>query len=318
MDAFQHANVDALLETESLLPGGMGNIWRENVKSKRPSTQPNGARKQSRTRAWNPRSRDELIGSNLGNAELSSLNGSSMALPMLVPVLSARELLQSKLLKQTFRNPHLTALNRTALNLLESEHTMNCALGRCFSTMERMFDGPLGEQDAETSKHNDPPMDIVPPLVHINDLFITKEGLHVPTGSSTESDTTTLISVEEQREILHSSLESLNELYADSREYMEQLEEVRLLLADVRRNRTHMWDIMRRWALRRENQDYQASQQYRRSRSDLQKNDYGSKPYDESTQSDGIPNTNEARGNQSRRDWNSPSSRSRGKKRSGR
>lgn len=320
MNAFQHANVDALLETESIIPGGMGSIWRERIPSKRPSPQSNGARKQIRTRAWNPRNRDEFIDSSLGNKELSYLNGSSMALPMLVPVLSARELLQSKLLKQTFKNPHLTALNRTALNLLESEHTMNCALGRCFSAMERIFGAPIMENHTERDKTADArslePMDIVPPLVHINDLFLTKEGLHVPMESSVEPNNTRVISVEEQQEILHASLESLNELYADSREYMEQLEEVRLLLADVRRNRTHMWDIIRRWALRRENQDYQASQQYHRSRSDVRKNDYGTKQH-ESAQADGVVNE-EIRTNSNRRDWNSPSNRSRGKKRSGR
>lgn len=307
--------MDALLETETLLPGGMGNIWREKVASRRSSVQARGAGNQIRTRAWNPRDQDELIGSNLGNKELSSLNGSSMALPLLVPVLSARELLQSKILKQTFRNPHLTALNRTALNLLESEHNMNCALGRCFSAMERIFDVSMEKHQMENERDIDPPMDIVPPLVHINDLFITKEGLRVPNGSSLESKDTTIVSAEEQREILHTSLETLNELYADSREYMEQLEELRLLLADVRRNRTHMWDIIRRWALRRENQDYHASQQYHRSRSEMQKSDYGFKPHDGSLHSEGVANNSEARSNSTRRDWNSPSSRSRGKKR---
>lgn len=315
MDAFQHANVDALLETESLLPGGMGNILRGTAASKRSAPQPNGARKQIRSRAWNPWNQDELIGSNLGNKELSSLNGSSLALPMLVPVLSARELLQSKLLKQTFRNPHLTALNRTALKLLESEHTMNCALGRCFSAMERIFDVPMEDHRKKSEKEIDKAMDIVPPLVHINDLFITNEGLHIPTKSSEGSEDTTIVSAEEQREILHTSLESLNELYADSQEYMEQLEEVRLLLADVRRNRTHMWDIIRRWALRRENQDYQASQQHHRNLSNIQKGDNESKSRDESAHPVGIAVNNEARSNPSRYDWNNTSSRSRGKRR---
>lgn len=327
VDAFQHASVDALLQAESMGPGGMGGIWRETVPVKRRGNSHGAMRKRTRTQAWKPHFEDDQYENDLNSDEHTSLRASTLALSLLVPVLSARGLLESKSLKQTFRNPHLTALNRTALNLIESEHVMSCALGRCFGVMERTFQAderysdafaPLtGSQETESAAQRKPldPMDLTPPLGRIHDLFITKAGLTVPVASNPQDQQepeTVTISPEEQSDIVYTSLEYLNDLYADSREYMERLEEIRSMLAEVKRNRSFMWDIIRRWALKREQQDYQSSRQYHLSRA---------KRADEITSLEGGRDENGANDSNGTSpkagEWSS-TSRSRSKRRAGR
>ena len=63
--------------------------------------------------------------------------------------------------------------------------------------------------------------------------------------------------------MVYAGLECLNDLYLDSREYMDRLEEIREMLADVRRNRSAMWDVLRTWALQRDKEDMQVAGLYR-------------------------------------------------------
>ncbi|WFD33733.1 hypothetical protein MCUN1_000548 [Malassezia cuniculi] len=79
----------------------------------------------------------------------------------------------------------------------------------------------------------------------------------------------------EQRDVVYTGLECLNDLLLDSKEYMDRLEEIRQMLADVRRNRSAMWDILRTWALQRDKEDMNASGLYRdrNIRQDLNQND---------------------------------------------
>ena len=340
VDALQHASVEALLEAEASAPGGMGGIWRARVPSnsnnKRMRQRSGGGSigqplsKRVRMCAWNPEQQNEPLNeSDDENGDYNALRASTMAVPLLVPVLSARGLLESKLLKQIFRNPHLTALNRTALNLLENEHVMSCALGRCFGVMERMTgrEGPVPQNIHKPENILLEPMDCIPPLAHINNLFVTKKGLTVPTTvqdpsvpeNSSVSASTYVISPEEQRDIVYASLKCLNELYADSCEYMERLGEVRMMLAEVRRDRKHVWDMLRRWALKRESQDYQANLGKKRNQTGI-RDVADEKSQDEafdnteasiSGRTPSVPNESSRRG-----DSASTSNRSRGKKRS--
>lgn len=268
--AFQHANVDSLLEAEALGPNGLGSLWRVPERRKRRRDQAGSSFKHHRTRAWNPKVQDELIGEDLSDDEQMSRSAATLALPLLVPVMSARGLLENKFLKQTFYNPHMTALSRTALSLIESENVMHKALGRCFGAMERILrtdenipstSDKMGKTKAATEL-----WDVSPPLAHINDLFITQEGVTVPMPDQKSPETTTEVtfSPEEQRDIVYSGLECLNELYSDSREYMERLTEMRMMLADIKRHRAQIWNMLRKWALKREEQDFQTSQLYRR------------------------------------------------------
>lgn len=331
IDAFQHASVEAMLEAEAAGPGGMGGIWRTQVPPKQPGR--HGARygKRARTQLWDPEAKYDLVDDDPDNDDRDSRHASTLAMSLLVPVLSARGLLESKLLKQVFRNPHLTALNRAALNLIENENVMSRALGRCFSTMERIpgKEGLVPEEHKEHQHaHAANPMDIVPPLAHINDLFITNEGLPVPApahqdGTPSNLNATYIISPDEQREIVCASLKCLNELHADSREYMERLSEVRTVLAQVRRDRKHMWDVLRRWALEREEIDFQAVLRHKRRHAGMDDMYDAPPPQDRHTENmsksnnDGSRNTNEIN---RRTEWtsSSSSSRSRGKRRSGR
>ncbi len=56
---------------------------------------------------------------------------------MLKPAITPRQLLTSHTLRHTFRNPHIAALGKTALDLIESEGVVGRAVGRCWAAMER-------------------------------------------------------------------------------------------------------------------------------------------------------------------------------------
>lgn len=116
------------------------------------------------------------------------------------------------------------------------------------------------------------PLDDAPPLSQINNLFLTKGGLTIPmpeTNTESDSPQTITISEEEQRDIVYASLGCLNDLYMDSLEYMERLDEVRSILSDIERHRNHVWNMLRTWATKRDNEEYRASTMYRNARANL-------------------------------------------------
>lgn len=78
--------------------------------------------------------------SHLIDSDMPGLTSVALAPTLLRPVLSPLALLQSHTLKHTFRNPHIAALGKTALDLRESESAVGRALGRAFSAMERVED----------------------------------------------------------------------------------------------------------------------------------------------------------------------------------
>lgn len=323
VDAFQHASVNALLQVESTGPGGSEGMFCAKRQRLSPDIHEGLSARQRRLRrhdklsslAYDDGDLDDDRADDGAAEDLTSQSAATLALSLLVPVLSARGLLESEQLKQTFRHPHLTALNRTALALIESEHEMYGAIGRCFGSMERFFEAqPHCARSASGSTDGGEridTMDGVPPLTNIHSLFVTPEGLRVPAHDQHESGEEMVLSADEQRDILYGGLECLNELYADSREYMERLEDVRLMLADVKRNRTQMWDVLRRWALQREAEDFEARQRYRRSRvaNDGQFDSSVRPPREESA----LERDMEAAGRPSN-EWTS-SQRSRGKRR---
>ena len=163
------------------------------------------------------------------------------------------------------------------------------------------------------------PMDYVPPLAHVNDLFITNEGFTVPVSSSEheiETNSTYTLSADEQREIVYSSLQCLNDLHADSREYMERLSEVRMMLAEVRRDRNHMWGIIRKWALERESLDYQASLRQRRHRAGMDDMADASSSHEAAHEKVHHMSNSAPESESGRTEW-STNNRNRGKRRSG-
>ena len=323
IDAFQHASVDAMLEAEATGPGGMGGIWRTQVLSKRRGRHSDHyASKRAKTQLWDPQAKYDLVEDAWEEDDKNARHASTLAFSLLVPVLTARGLLESKLLKQSFRNPHLTSLNRAALNLIENENVMYRALGRCFDTMEHLTgkEGPVPVKHDQHHTDVTVPMDYVPPLAHMNDLFITNEGFTVPVSSSeheNETNSTYTLSADEQREIVYSSLQCLNDLHADSREYMERLGEVRMMLAEVRRDRNHMWGIIRKWALERESLDYQASLRQRRHRAGMDDMVDASSSHEAAHEKVHHMNDNAPESESRRTEW-STNNRNRGKRRSGR
>ena len=344
VDAYQHVSVEGLLDTEASMPGGMGGPWRTAMPPKR------RLGRTSRRLSKYPLDKHGNFVPTIefmSEEEKMALNAATLAPSLLRPVMSARGLLESKTLKQNFRNPHVTALSRTALDLCESESLLNQALGRCFGVMERIHglraqdltaskmqaqaqeesmdvvSGPTEHSEAahattesadnrvenslepkpdeqahtseptaqegpsasqamqnEYANHYTAPTDqtegfaapdVTPPLALLDSLFITPEGLTLPAspqqrdGHAPEQGgdaKTTTFSAAEQREIVYASLECLNDLYSDSTEYMERLHEVREMLADVRRNRSAIWNVLRRWALQRDEEDKRAASDF--------------------------------------------------------
>lgn len=332
VNSFQHANVESLLDTEATMSGGLGGPYRQKRRRMLPS------------RATHHEYQD------ISRGDKISLHASTLAPTLLLPVLSARGLLESQTLKHNFRNPHITALSRTAQDLKTSENMMSRSMGRCFASMERIFrvddstiTHPKYSEDvnaeAEPSQSQYPSSERVqesqqsqeiqadnalpngfsekrpdgtgsripflgvdtdgtPPLSQIDKLFITPQGLTLPVydGNDGSSDRagaevhSVTFSAAEQREAVYAGLEALNDLYLDSREYMDRLEDIRLMLADVRRNRSAVWDILRLWALQRDQDDLRASGYYHGA----QENDNAEKSHHQHAQ-ESLPSNNRSR-----------------------
>ncbi|CDS82090.1 uncharacterized protein SPSC_02910 [Sporisorium scitamineum] len=241
------------------------------------------------------------------------LTSTSLAPTLLKPAITPRQLLTSHTLRHTFRNPHIAALGKTALDLIESEGVVGRAVGRCWAAMERggwnEDPEPKGDEAEESHHQNDVNgMDVDgsdaesstrhrvedggangastsvfgsaidnPALSHLDRLFVTKQGLaiprlddmgqpiFVPPSPATQATRaqaglaeeaagepvieTTLLPAPEQRSIVLAALECLHDLAADSREYVDRLEEVRSRLAAVKRRRAQVWNAVRQWAL---------------------------------------------------------------------
>ena len=244
------------------------------------------------------------------------LTSTSLAPTLLKPAITPRQLLTSHTLRHTFRNPHIAALSKTALDLIESEGVVGRAVGRCWAAMERggwnedpepkgndseessdshrqngvngmdvdgsdaegppRHRGEEGVADNASSSLFGSPIDN-PALCYLDKLFVTKQGLAIPrlddmgqpifvppspatqaartrAGMSEEAAgeaviETTLLPAPEQRSIVLAALECLHDLAADSREYVDRLEEVRSRLAAVKRRRAQVWNAVRQWAL---------------------------------------------------------------------
>ncbi|UZJ55310.1 hypothetical protein CBS101457_004630 [Exobasidium rhododendri] len=207
-----------------------------------------------------------------------NLNSISLAPALLRPILSARALLESHTLRHTFKNPHIGALSKTALDLRESEGQLSRALGRCFSAIERVNayqdngeiringsgDEDHGEFDSQAigvEGTNGTLDEVNSAFVQLDQLFITREGLPIPlvgvngeepSSSPTNAEMQAVLSVAQQRDVVRAALECLQELGADSLEYVDRLDEVRGRLEAVKRRRTQVWEALRLWAIRRE------------------------------------------------------------------
>lgn len=218
-----------------------------------------------------------------------------LAPQLLRPILSTRALLHSHTLRHTFRNPHIGALSRTALDLRESESHLSRALARCLGAMEKanfptsMVNGfsevsavptlPHEQSNGRAEKHLaiDPQAigvegthatedELNPAFAQLDRLFVTKEGLPIPFGAASEDGQMdeqqqptdapqTVLTAAQQRDVIRAALECLHELGADSLEYVERLDEVRSRLAAVKQKRMQIWNALRVWALKREGDD---------------------------------------------------------------
>ncbi|PWN46052.1 hypothetical protein IE81DRAFT_81716 [Ceraceosorus guamensis] len=233
------------------------------------------------------------------------LTSTALAPTLLRPISTPRALLSSHTLRHTFRNPHIAALSKTALDLRESEGTLGRALGRCFADMERsvlpdsMRPSDMPPDSLQMLPYNPPFLyvdtrggpfthraidadaigadgtnltadELNPSFERLDPLFVTSNGLPIPLGSDPntiqpngvpheENDQSGLpppaqavLSPIQQRDVVRAALDCLHELATDSREYVERLDEVRARLAAVKRERTRVWQALRRWALDKE------------------------------------------------------------------
>ncbi|PWN37550.1 uncharacterized protein FA14DRAFT_15594 [Meira miltonrushii] len=228
-----------------------------------------------------------------------------LAPQLLRPILSTRALLQSHTLRHTFRNPHIGALSRTALDLRESESQISRSLTRCLKAMEERIpnrelalvngdsthlngilpgqtDGMSNTRSLDKEMEIDPHAvgvegtqgtddELNPSFAQLDRLFVTKEGLPIPFGGQAGEDgeiemarqglngteQQTILTADQQREVIRAALECLHELGGDSLEYVERLEEVRSRLAAVKQKRLKVWNALRIWALKREGDDFE-------------------------------------------------------------
>lgn len=248
---------------------------------------------------------DRLLLKDIHNPPAIEETSILLAPQLLRPILSTRALLQSHTLRHTFRNPHIGALSRTALDLRESESQISRSLTRCLKAMEKRisnkqlalvngdsthFNGILPSQSESVSniRDSDKEMEIDPHAVgvegtqgtddelnpsfaQLDRLFVTKEGLPIPFGGQggeegevemarqglNGNEQQTILTADQQREVIRAALECLHELGGDSLEYVERLEEVRSRLAAVKQKRLKVWNALRIWALKREGDDFE-------------------------------------------------------------
>lgn len=207
-----------------------------------------------------------------------------LAPQLLRPILSPRALLQSHTLRHTFRNPHVVALSRTALDLRESEGNLSRALARCLGAMERtelnIDANEQTHQEGHKSEAIDPHAvgvegtqgtedELNPSFAQLDRLFVTKEGLPIPFGGSNEEKASehsqpleepqAVLTAAQQRDVIRAALECLHELGADSLEYCERLDEVRSRLSAVKQKRSQVWNALRMWALKRDGYDFEGT-----------------------------------------------------------
>lgn len=285
----------------------------------------------------------------------------SLAPLVLKPVTTPLDLLQSRTLKHTFRNPHIEALAKTALDLGETEADVGKCVGSLWAALEEDEDliigpkrraspssskvdgtgsavngsgrrgaggssrkrsrtgfspGALGAAGASSSRSMD---ELNPIFSNLEDIFITREdgGLRVSmpvqegdaeaadvsaeqqstvaegsnavkaateTQESEPSDVpmadgdgqvdavngqaaeqtggspapaaaaatapSMLLTPANQRDILLASMSCLQELEADSSEYLERLQEIRSRLTEVARRRDQVWRAIKLWSVR--------------------------------------------------------------------
>lgn len=235
-----------------------------------------------------PLARDLLEGSdrmlfrdiNSSSIVEENLQSTCLAPALLRPIMSARALLESHTLRHTFRNPHIGALSKTALDLRESEGHLSRALGRCFSGMERMsayvIDSETGEVKVNGSQNTNHEIDpkaigtegtagtadeVNPALLQLDNLFVTKKGLPIPVGNSDgeeqgqSAEMQAVLSTHQQRDVVRAALECLQDLGIDSLEYVERLDEVRGRLEAVKRRRIQVWEALRLWAIKKDGGD---------------------------------------------------------------
>lgn len=214
-------------------------------------------------------------------------NSMLLAPQLLRPIMSARALLQSHTLRHTFRNPHLVALSRTALDLRESESCLSRSLARCFGAIEHASLPINGTENGDVDHSHrvskradiDPQAigvegthgtedELNPAFAQLDRLFVTKEGLPIPIGGPPSEDEQmqdadaqgasgdetahAILPAAQQRDVVRAALECLHELGADSLEYVERLDEVRTRLSAVKQKRTEVWNALRLWALKRD------------------------------------------------------------------
>lgn len=248
---------------------------------------------------------DRLLLKDIHNPPVIEETSILLAPQLLRPILSTRALLQSHTLRHTFRNPHIGALSRTALDLRESESQISRSLTRCLKAMETRLpnkqvalvngdstyhngilpsqtDGVSNTRNSEKQMEIDPHAvgvegtqgtddELNPSFAQLDRLFVTKEGLPIPFGGQTGEDgeiemarqglngneQQTILTADQQREVIRAALECLHELGGDSLEYVERLEEVRSRLAAVKQKRLKVWNALRIWALKREGDDFE-------------------------------------------------------------
>ena len=110
-----------------------------------------------------------------------------------------------------------------------------------------------------------PNPELDPAFTRLDKLFVTPGGLPIPlpeplppgTDPSTQSHPPpqAILTVAQQQEVVRAALDCLHELAADSKEYVERLDEVRSRLASVKQKRAVVWNAIRVWALARDKKD---------------------------------------------------------------
>ncbi|TIB82135.1 hypothetical protein E3Q22_00360 [Wallemia mellicola] len=129
---------------------------------------------------------------------------------------------QSPHIKSSITCPRLSEFEHRSADVVENEKEITKSIGRALSNI----------YDTRNTTN------------HINELFISNTGVDLPTNNGKEVQDIHL-TVEEQKVQAQRHIESLHEALADSREYIERMNELRSIIAETTRIKKSVWKGLR-------------------------------------------------------------------------
>ncbi|KAL6304183.1 hypothetical protein BKA93DRAFT_817640 [Sparassis latifolia] len=158
-----------------------------------------------------------------------------------------------KAVTASFRSPLLDELESATNGLIQGEATLRRALGRLWRVMSEDPDQCSGDASLVPKREDDEGDDQGDKerrLARAPDLTPVVNKIFLSSSPDTVFDPAHFPHPEAQLDQLEKSLATIREVQDDGREYVERLEEIRDGLGETRNQRSGVWDLIRRKAIK--------------------------------------------------------------------